>query len=269
MRKFLIILGVFSLLTSCEDVVEVDLEEAEPRLVVDAILLWEKGTTGQNQTIKLSRTRGFFEEAPKPVSDAIIEVRNSNGRAFTFEENNAGEYVTNSFEPVIDEFYSLRIELNGTVYRAEEVLKPVVPINFIEQNNQGGFGGEDIELKAYYQDPQGIENFYLFKFFAPTLAFPEFSVFDDEFNDGNRIFGLFSEEDLEPGMDINIQLHGISKDYYNFLEILLAQAGSAGGPFETQPATVRGNIRNVNDSEELIFGYFGLSEVDKVTYTIQ
>jgi hypothetical protein len=144
-----------------------------------------------------------------------------------------------------------------------------VAIDSIDQNNEGGFSGEDIELKAFYTDPEGVENYYLFKFFAPFLAFPDFSVFDDEFNDGNRIFGLFSEEDLEPGMEVTIQLQGISKDYFNFLEILLAQAGSAGGPFETQPATVRGNIKNENDTEELIFGYFGLSEVDEVTYTIQ
>lgn len=269
MRKLLILLGFVSLFIACEDVVEVDLEEAQPRLVVDAILQWEKGTTGKNQTIKLSRTRGFFEEEPRPVSGARVVVSNNSNVEFNFEEISPGEYVTSSFEPELNEFYSLRIELNGDVYSAEETLKPVVPIDLIEQIDQGGFSGEDIELKAFYTDPEGEENYYLFKFFAPFLAFPDLSVFDDEFNDGNQIFGLFSEEDLEPGMDVSIQLHGISKEYYNFLEILLAQAGSAGGPFETQPATVRGNIKNEKDADELIFGYFGLSEVDKVIYTVQ
>ncbi|MBZ9627779.1 DUF4249 domain-containing protein [Psychroflexus sp. CAK1W] len=269
MRKLLILLGFVSLFIACEDVVEVDLEEAQPRLVVDAILQWEKGTTGKNQTIKLSRTRGFFEEEPRPVSGARVVVSSNSNVEFNFEEISPGEYVTSSFEPELNEFYSLRIELNGDVYSAEETLKPVVPIDLIEQIDQGGFSGEDIELKAFYTDPEGEENYYLFKFFAPFLAFPDLSVFDDEFNDGNQIFGLFSEEDLEPGMDVSIQLHGISKEYYNFLEILLAQAGSAGGPFETQPATVRGNIKNEKDADELIFGYFGLSEVDKVIYTVQ
>ncbi|MBZ9787456.1 DUF4249 domain-containing protein [Psychroflexus sp. CAK57W] len=269
MRKLLILLGFVSLFIACEDVVEVDLEEAQPRLVVDAILQWEKGTTGKNQTIKLSRTRGFFEEEPRPVSGARVVVSNNSNVEFNFEEISPGEYVTSSFEPELNEFYSLRIELNGDVYSAEETLKPVVPIDLIEQIDQGGFSGEDIELKAFYTDPEGEENYYLFKFFAPFLAFPDLSVFDDEFNDGNQIFGLFSEEDLEPGMDVSIQLHGISKEYYNFLEILLAQAGSAGGPFETQPATVRGNIKNGKDADELIFGYFGLSEVDKFIYTVQ
>lgn len=263
---FIICLGLFS---ACEDVVEVELEEAEPRLIVDAIMQWEKGTDGASQTILLSRTRGFFEQEPLPISDATISVMKDSGEEFIFDEKKSGEYTTSNFIPEIEETYRLRIELDGEVYTAEETLKPVVEIDSIEQNDEGGFSGEDIELKVFYKDPPGIENYYLFKYFAPFLAFPEFSTFDDEFNDGNRIFGLFAEEDIEPGMDIRIQLHGISEDYFNFLEILLAQAGSAGGPFETQPATVRGNIKNQNDDDELIFGYFGLSEVDEVIYTVE
>lgn len=269
MKKLLIILGFVGLLTSCEDVVEVNLEEAQPRLVVDAILEWKKGTPGRNQTIKLSRTRGFFEDEPRPVSGATIVVSNSSGTEFNFDEETSGEYVTSDFQPEINELYSLRIELDGNVYIAEETLKPVVPIEFIEQTDEGGFSGENVELKAFYTDPEGDRNYYAFRFYAPFLAFPDINIFDDEFNDGNQIFGTFSGEDLEAGMDVTIQLKGISSDYYNFLDILLAQAGSAGGPFETQPATVRGNIVNENDSDELIFGYFGLSEVNEVIYTIQ
>lgn len=269
MKKVLFLLIFVGLFSACEDVVEVNLEEAEPRLIVDAIMEWEKGTSGTNQTIKLSRTRDFFEQEPRPVSGANIIVKKNSGEEFTFEETTSGEYVTTSFLPEINELYELKIEVDGNVYEAEETLKPVVEIESIEQNDEGGFSGEDIELKVFYQDPEGEENYYLFKYFAPFLAFPEFSIFDDEFNNGNRSFSLFSEEDLEPGMEIDIQLYGLSEDYYNFLEILLAQAGSAGGPFETQPATVRGNIKNENDDEELIFGYFGLSEVVKRSYTIQ
>lgn len=270
MKKILILLCFVGMFTACEDVVEVDLKEAQPRLVVDAILEWKKGKNGANQTIKLSRTRGFFEGESNPVSGAIISVSNASGMEFTFDERaSSGEYVTNNFQPELNQLYSLRIELDGSVYTAEETLKSVVPLDYIEQINNGGFSGEDIELKAFYTDPEGLRNYYAFKFYAPFLAFPEFDVFDDEFNDGNQIFGIFSEEDLESGMDVTIQLYGISEQYYDFLEILLAQAGSAGGPFETQPATVRGNIKNENDSEELIFGYFGLSEVDEIIYTIQ
>jgi len=60
MKNILTFLALALLLISCEDVVEVNLVEAQPRLVVDAALQWKKGTTGEEQTIRLSRTRGFF-----------------------------------------------------------------------------------------------------------------------------------------------------------------------------------------------------------------
>jgi hypothetical protein len=51
----------------------------------------------------------------------------------------------------------------------------------------------------------------------------------------------------------------------------LLQQGSeeGGGPFETQPATVRGNCINQTNQDNFPFGYFRLSEVDEVIYTIQ
>jgi len=52
MKNILTFLCLALLLISCEDVVEVNLEEAQPRLVVDAALQWKKGTTGERQTIK-------------------------------------------------------------------------------------------------------------------------------------------------------------------------------------------------------------------------
>ena len=51
----------------------------------------------------------------------------------------------------------------------------------------------------------------------------------------------------------------------------LLQQGSEdnNGPFETQPATLRGNCINQTNQENFPFGYFRLSEVDEVIYTIQ
>ena len=48
--SFLLLITLFS---SCEKVVDIDLNNAEPKLVIDAIIKWQKGTSGENQTIKL------------------------------------------------------------------------------------------------------------------------------------------------------------------------------------------------------------------------
>ena len=58
MKKYTLILVLFLTfgLVSCEEVIDVDLDTAAPRLVIDASLKWEKGTDGSTQKIKLTTT---------------------------------------------------------------------------------------------------------------------------------------------------------------------------------------------------------------------
>ena len=54
------------------------------------------------------------------------------------------------------------------------------------------------------------------------------------------------------------------------MNILLHQnSEEGGGPFETTPATVRGNCINETNPDNFPFGYFRLSEVDEITYIVE
>ncbi|MFD1063674.1 DUF4249 domain-containing protein [Winogradskyella litorisediminis] len=271
MKKIVYIFLLFLTLYSCEDVIEVELNEAPPRLVIDAGLNWFKGTPGNDQTIKLSLTAPFFEENNQNANGAIVIVEDSNGNVFNFiEDGSTGIYRNSNFIPIIDEEYTLTINYENEIYTATEKLKSVVPIDFIEQRNDGGFLGEDVELKAFYTDPANIENYYFFEFITDISVIPELEVYEDRFTDGNQIFGFYTEEDLEAGDEVTIRNHGISERFYNFMFTLLQQGSDeSGGPFETQPATVRGNCINLTNPDNFPFGYFRLSEVDEIIYTVQ
>ena len=69
---------------------------------------------------------------------------------------------------------------------------------------------------------------------------------------------------------LNIILSCISSQYYNYMNVLLAIAGSnCGSPFQSPPATVRGNIINTSNETNFALGYFTLSEVATANYTVQ
>ncbi len=271
MKKIIVIVIVLVFTFSCEDVIEVDLNEGQTRLVIDASINWLKNTTGNEQSIRLSLTAPFFNEDVQPANGAIVSISDLNGNTFNFiEDGNTGTYSNSNFIPVIDGIYTLSIVYNNELYTATETLKSVTPIDFIEQKDDGGFLGEDIELKAFYTDPANIENFYFFEFVSDFSPIPTLEVYEDRFTDGNQIFGFYSDEDLEPGNVITIRNHGVSERFYNFMFTLLQQGSEeGGGPFETQPATVRGNCINQTNSDNFPFGYFKLSEVDEVIYTVQ
>jgi hypothetical protein len=268
-KALLIITLIF--LFSCEDVIDVNLIEAEPRLVIEASINWLKNTVGDQQSIKLTLSAPFFDETIPPANGALIQITDSNNNLFEFtEDGNSGIYKNNMFIPKIDETYTLIINYNNEVYMATETLKSVVPIDFVEQNNDGGFLGDEIELKAYYTDPDNVENHYFFEFNSDIPIVPTLEVYEDRFTDGNQIFAFYTEEDLKPGDQVTIRSHGISKRFYEFMFLLLQQGSlDSGGPFETQPATVRGNCINLTNPDNFPFGYFRVSETDVLLYTIQ
>ncbi len=262
-----ILIGLFS----CEDVIEVELNEAEPRLVIEASINWLKNTTGNEQEIKLSLSAPFFDDEIPPANGATVSITDSDNTVFNFiEDTNSGIYQNSNFIPVINGTYSLNIVYEGEIYAATETLKSVVPIDFIEQNNDGGFSGEDIELKAFYTDPVDEENYYFFEFLSDLTPVPTLEVYEDRFTNGNQIFGFYSEEDITAGNVVRIRNYGASESFYAFMFLLLQQGSQeSGGPFETQPSSVRGNCINETNPDNFPFGYFRLSEVDEVLYTIQ
>ncbi len=252
---------------SCEEVVDIDLEESEPRLIIEASIVWLKGTDGNNQTIRISKTSGFYEEGTTGVEDARVKITAENGEIFEFNSGEDGIYLNMNFHPELNKTYELEVIYQEEVYTATETFIPVTDIDYIEQNESGGFSGNDIEIKAYYTDPADEENYYLFKFENEDI---NFEIYEDEFTNGNQIFGYYSTEDIEAGDFIDIQIEGISKSYYEYLFILRSQIGTNnGGPFETMPATVKGNIINRTQADHYPFGYFRLSEADSKTYKVE
>ncbi|RIA10045.1 uncharacterized protein DUF4249 [Flavobacteriaceae bacterium MAR_2010_72] len=270
MKHYFKILFLSLILISCEDVIDLNLNNSPPRLVIDASINWLKGTNGMDQDIKLSLTAPYFNNDVSPANGAIVYITDSANNQFDFvEDGNTGIYRNNDFIPTLNETYSLFITYSNQNYLAIETLKPVVPIQFVEQKDDGGFSGDEIELKAFYTDPEDEENYYFFEFINQQKS-PSLEVYKDEFTNGNQIFGFYSDEDIKAGDEILIRNSGISKRFYEFMFILLQQNSDAGGgPFETQPATVRGNCINTTNPENFPLGYFRLSEVSEYYYTIQ
>ncbi|UGU16155.1 DUF4249 domain-containing protein [Sinomicrobium kalidii] len=266
--KYIFLFTALACLVSCEDVVDIDLDTDEPRLVIDAGIEWVKGTDGSRQTVKLSTTTGYYTSDIPPVSGAGVNVVNSSGTVFNFRENpGTGLYVCTDFEPVIGETYELTVTVDGQTYTAGEKLMSVPEITRIEQDIAAGFQEDEIEVTFYYQDNPEEDNHYMARFEADVLVYPEYDIDDDRFTQGNEMFESFSHEDLEVGDRVDIRLSGISERFDNYMSLVLDAADS--DPFGTPPANVRGNIINTTNETDYAYGYFRLSEVDTTSYVVK
>lgn len=268
--QFIVVLLSF-FLVSCEDVIDVNLNTASPKLVIEASINWLKGTSGNVQKIKLTTTTGYFSSLIPVVSGATIFITNSSNTQFKFIETpKSGEYICSNFIPVINEVYVLTVLHDGATYTATERLKSVSPITKIVQNNEGGFTGKNIEIKTFYTDPADESNYYLYKYSDSSKPIIKYYADEDTFFQGNEFFSISQNDDLKIGDKVTVSHYGISKTYYNYINILVSiSGGNGGGPFQSPPATVRGNIINTTNVDNYPLGYFSMSETDTRSYIIQ
>lgn len=267
------------LLASCEDVIDVPVQTAQTRLVIEASMDWEKGTLGNEQIIRLSNSSAFFDTtSTTAVTGASVMVTNdTSGATFVFEDQNNGSYTTNEFVPILGQSYSLEIIHDGETYSAQETLNAVPEITDVFQDVEDGFDDELLEAHIVFIDAPEEGNYYLFKFLKEGELLPELEVGDDQFVNGNEIDWWYEvEEDeetdeieaFEPGDVLDFEMYSISEAYGNYMEILIDQIGGVG-LFEATPVSVKGNCTNLTNPDNYAHGYFRLTEFNRMSYTFE
>ena len=287
MKKLVPILVFTALLCSCEDVIEVDVDSEEPRLVVDAIIRIDTSQTFFSPAIRVSRSTSFFEESV-PVSN-ITQMTISNlgddglGTGFIImEEIEPGSGVYRDRDPVSVDFFTsgeliLQIVHEGRLYFARSRYAPGVQIDNIKQGDETLFSEDNTEVIVEITDQADRENYYVFDF-----GFGEFLTVEDQFFKGQSFeFSYFYEKDLMGNEELEVSLLGADQGFYDYMSLAIEQTQTDGGVFQTPVAIVRGNIFDVTDldNDELFdnvaqpdvfpLGYFAIAQEFISTLTLQ
>lgn len=275
----LTVLVLMCVATACTEVIDVNLQNTDPHLTIEASIDWEKGTQGNEQFVKLSTSTPYFDTTTNTtVTDATVKVTNdTNSEEFTFVHQSNGLYKTSSFVPIVNQSYTLEVIYKEETYSATESLVPVTDITNIYQSKENGFDEELLEVNIVFTDPEDEENYYLFKFIEPESGnLPELEFDNDEFVNGNEIEWYYEkvgedeqEEGFQPGDIINFEMWGISKTYSNYMSILIDQSEGSGGPFGTTPVPLKGNCVNKTTASNYANGYFRVTQVIRESYTFE
>jgi hypothetical protein len=258
------------LFTSCEDVIEVDVPEDSPRLLVEGLIRVDEQEAFIPVRIALKETNGFFEELPVTQAENIIigiERFDDQGNLIEIltsslaeEAPGTGIYIPDpnaTFDQRIPTIFldenvrfTLQLRHKGRQYLAQSNYVPVVPIDFLLQGKATLFEGDETEVIVAFTDPPVIKNYYLFDF-GPA----EFLVTEDTFYQGQFFqFSYFYEDPIEPGTEMEISILGADIAFYNYMDLLITQSGNQQGVFQTPVATVRGNVVDVTglDNENIV-----------------
>ena len=266
MKKFMLL--VLIVLSSCEDVVEIDVPKDNTRLSIDAIIRLNTSLSTTQLIVKATETTSFFEEiGPANLNQIRITNELTNTIINLVEEPlNSGTYVTDwSTDELIEGELVLTMDYNNELYEARTTYVPTVPFDSLRQGEGTLFSGEETEIIVSYTDDPSRIDFYLFDF-----DFNEYLVSEDTFYQGQSFeFSYFYEDGLEPGRELDLSILGVNEAFYNYMNQIIVQSGGDQGPFQTPAATVKGNIVNTTYPDNFALGYFAIGQTFSDTIIIE
>ncbi|MCH4822284.1 DUF4249 domain-containing protein [Gramella lutea] len=110
--------GILLLLTSCVEELELDTENFESILIVEAVITDEV----KIQEIKINRSYRLEENGPSEVSDAVVSIESSNGEDILFYEASPGIYLSEvEFSAVPGTEYTLEVATENSIYRSSTI----------------------------------------------------------------------------------------------------------------------------------------------------
>ena len=259
----LLLLFIIMLLLGCEKVIDVDLNEANPEVVIEANL-----TNSTNfAEVKLTKTGSYFGDSPiENITGAEVIIENEFGSSFILNEVEEGLYRSDkiSFQPEIT--YNLLVDVETEKYESSSKLNPAVLIDSLTYYYDEGFAFLDpgYIVKIYFIDPPEVNNYYRIKVFENDTLKNESEdliIFDDRLIDGQALEVNLRGVIFDVDDTVSIQLisldEGAYEYFHTFQELINVNPGSAA------PANPTSNISNG------ALGYFSAWSADEETVIIK
>lgn len=274
--KIFYLIFIATALSSCQKVVQIDLNTTDPKLVVEANITDESGP----YTVKLSKSANYYDDNKFPkVNDAIVTIKDMNGNSDVLHPVADGMFQTSSIQGVPGRTYILNIYWNGKNYTGSSTMPYKVPIDsvLILLQGRGGFGGQGgpggpgstvtkrRRVVCSFKDPGEYENYYRIELFAndsTALDSTRIQILGDKLTNGQEMTLSFSTR-LQVSDTIIVKLLGIDFPVYDFYNTLRNVVGD-NGPFTSAPPA----NPNTNMSGGAL-GYFSAHWVSSKTEIVQ
>jgi hypothetical protein len=247
------------LLSSCEDVIEVKLNDENLNLfgVEASISTQEEPTVFLYKTLKVDQ-----DEAYPGVSGAVVILSDNatpvNSVTLVEDATRKGFYrwpQNSNYRGVAGREYTLTIRTQGVTLTAKDKLSKVEPIDSIQVFPSMRGNKIFLGVFSYGRETPGLGNFYKWDVFInDTLIYESdrLAIASDEFVDGNYISKLEIYTDFhdpkkpeERKINLNdkiyIQQTSISEFAYNFYFQMINQ-GSTGSLFSVPSANIKSNF---------------------------
>ena len=265
MRKLLAI-ALIAASFSCEKVIEIPVDDAEQRIVVEGQLY----DMLNESYVRLSRTGSVYQEDNfETISGATVTVTDNQGGSWVFTESlvEPGLYTDPSFVVQPLTTYILVVDINGELITAESSTFNNVAFDSLDYFMQvgGGFGGtgnpDDTSFFTFYNftDDANYSNYYRAIPFINGVPGSAYLSEDELFN-GQNFRQPFFADVFEPKDTLWALLTSMDADVYKYFSSL--ENNQDSGPFSAVPSNP---VSNLNGDAIGFFGAF-LTDTAVVIY---
>lgn len=280
----LFLLSLVAFLSSCEDVVQVKLDEGSKLYVIDAFV----NNLRQDQKIRVVTNDAYFSnrQAP-PVTNADVLLKDlTNGKQYKFNYSENGFYLYKLLPGDtlgrVNHQYELNVTIDGTTYKSLGVQKRTAGIDSIvstfNDGNSGGFGPPSdpfytCELFAKDKTDANTDYYWVKTFRNDTLfsAPGDLNLSIDGTNgpiadapidstDFTPPITFLSFKTYQKGNSCKVEIHSLSRDGYFFFVQASNQINN-GGLFATTPENVKTNIVTPEGAKTKAIGWFNMATV--------
>lgn len=246
--KYIFLFLVLFIASSCEKVVDVDVDAAEQQLVIEGVL----NDDGSPATVNITRSISLSDFNSFPtVNNAIVVLTDDAGNSYPFTLTSPGVYQNDSIPAVTGRTYVLSVNVDGKTYNAQSTMPAITPFDSLGIDSVTFGGDATYTLTPYHYDPPGIKNSYRYKIFVNGVADKTIQVDNDDFTDGRYVSRpFFPDMDMEtkPGDILTMEMYNIDASVYLYF-FSLSQTGD--GPDAS--ATPANPVSNFNGG---CLGYF-------------
>jgi Domain of unknown function (DUF4249) len=288
--KTLIFSTLIFAVSSCEDVVQIKLDEGSKLYVIDAFV----NNLKSEQKIRVVTNDTYFSnrEAP-PVTNAVVVLKD-----LTINKQYSFFYTTNGYYSYLDKIndtlartnhqYELNVTVDGVTYTSLATQKRTASIDSISaEYNDGTNGGIGRPREPYYNcflyakdKTDALTDYYWVKTFRNDTLFAgsgDINVSIDGTNgpvnlpvdstDFTPPIVFIGFKDYPKKSTCKVEIHSISRETYFFFVQASSQINN-GGLFATTPENVKSNIITPKDAKVKAIGWFNMASVASKTKVI-
>lgn len=277
-KLFILLLTVIAF-SSCEDVIQIKLDEGTPIITIDAFI----NNMRSQQKVRLTYTNGYFSQKPNdPITGAAVHVKDLTlGLDYVFTDNNNGNYVYDL--SIVDTLgrvghnYELTVTHQGKVYTSYSKMHRTTKVDslLVKIHKTGSFDSKEGYKIAFlgFDIPGDTLDYYWIKSYRNGVFFNKGRDINIAVNaaygagaDGFPFIPPIAEA-ITPFGEVfkkydvcRVEIHSVSLETHNFLTQVQTQTTNSG-LFATSPENVKTNIINTTDSKTKVVGWFSMSAV--------